>query len=268
MFLGVANLIAFFLDIPVGILQRYYSTKKLFIIAAIAQLIATGIFFSFIYNFFAVVGDVSRMVIPDGSESVLGWFFGHSLNWILIIIASLCYGLAKEMNDISTYGYILSHASPSEYGKILARNNITYGLGSLVGLVLSGVILSVNPTFAVMALAVVIVGFLAFTSRFFDNATTSIEAQDIVSFTVAVRRMNTENVGEYLTQKIQAVDLPKIIENAKYIFLKPPKKEEKKIVWTELAIESKKTAHTIYQIMTGLPIHLILYWTMSLILIF
>jgi hypothetical protein len=193
-FLGVANLIAFFLDIPVGILQRYYSTKKLFIIAAIAQLIATGIFFSFIYNFFAVVGDVSKIVIPDGSESVLGWFFGHSLNWILVIIASLCYGLAKEMNDISTYGYILSHASPSEYGKILARNNITYGLGSLVGLVLSGIILSVNPTFAVISLAVVIVGFLAFTSRFFDNATTSIETQDIVSFTVAVRRMNTENV--------------------------------------------------------------------------
>jgi hypothetical protein len=27
-FLGVANAIAFFLDIPVGILQRYYSTKK------------------------------------------------------------------------------------------------------------------------------------------------------------------------------------------------------------------------------------------------
>ncbi len=268
MFLGVANLIAFFLDIPVGILQRYYSTKKLFIMAAIAQLIATGIFFSFIYNFFTAVGSISSSVIPDGFASVLGWFFGHSLNWILVIIASFCYGLAKEMNDISTYGYILSHASPSEYGKILARNNITYGLGSLVGLVLSGIILSVNPTFAVVTLGIIIVGFLAFTSRFFDNADKSIETQDIVSFTVAVKRMNKENVGEYLTEKIQAVDLPKIIENTKYIFLKPRKKEEQKISWTELAIESQKTGKTIYQIMTSLPIHLILYWTMSLVLIF
>jgi Major Facilitator Superfamily len=264
----MANLIAFFLDIPVGILQRYYSTKKLFIMAAIAQLIATGIFFSFIYNFFAVVGDISKVVIPDGSESILGWFFGHSLNWILVIIASFCYGLAKEMNDISTYGYILSHASPSEYGKILARNNITYGIGALLGLILSGLILSVNPTFAVMALGIIIVGFLAFTSRFFDNADNSIETQDIVSFTVAVRRMNTENVGEYLTQKIQAVDLPKIIENAKYIFLKPRKKEEKEIDWKEFVVESRRTASIIYQIMTSLPIHLILYWTMSLVLIF
>jgi hypothetical protein len=267
-FLGVANLIAFFLDIPVGILQRYYSTKKLFVMAAIAQLIATGIFFSFIYNFFTVIGGISANVIPDGFASVLGWFFGHSLNWILVIIASFCYGLAKEINDISTYGYILSHASPSEYGKILARNNITYGFGSLAGLILSGLILSVNPTFAILSLTVIIVGFLVFTSRFFDNADKSIGTEDIISLTVAVRRMNKENVGEYLTEKIQAVDLPKIIENTKYIFLKPRKVEEKRIDWKEFTRECRKTAVTIYQIMTTLPIHLILYWTMSLVLIF
>jgi MFS family permease len=185
-----------------------------------------------------------------------------------VIIASLCYGLAKEINDISTYGYILSHASPSEYGTILARNNITYGLGSLVGLIVSGVILSVNPTFAVLSLAVIIVGFLIFTLRFFDNADKSIEAQDIISFTVSIRRWNKENVTEYLTEKIQAVDLPKVIENTKYIFLKPRKKEEKKIDWKEFAIETKGTARIIYQIMTSIPVHIVLYWTMSLVLIF
>lgn len=64
-FLGIANAIAFFLDIPVGILQRYYSTKKLFIIAAIAQLVAVGIFFSFIYKFTDTIGDVTKAVIPE-----------------------------------------------------------------------------------------------------------------------------------------------------------------------------------------------------------
>jgi hypothetical protein len=54
-----------------------------------------------------------------------------------VIIASICYGLTKEINDISTYGYILSHADPSDYGVILARNNITFGVGSLLGLLLS-----------------------------------------------------------------------------------------------------------------------------------
>ena len=136
-FLGIANAFAFFIDIPVGILQRYFSTKRLFIIATISQLIATAIFFSFIYNFFSVVGDISKMVVPEGFESVIAWFFGNILNWILILIASICYGLTKEINDIATYGYILSHASPSEYGRILARNNITFGIGTLSGLIVS-----------------------------------------------------------------------------------------------------------------------------------
>ncbi len=57
-FLGIANFIAFLLDIPVGILQRYYSTKKMFVLGAISQLIATGIFFSFIFNFFTTLGKV------------------------------------------------------------------------------------------------------------------------------------------------------------------------------------------------------------------
>jgi hypothetical protein len=48
-FLGFANFIAFLLDIPIGILQRYYTTKRLFIIGALSQLIAVGIFFNFIY---------------------------------------------------------------------------------------------------------------------------------------------------------------------------------------------------------------------------
>ena len=151
-FLGIANAIAFCLDIPVGILQRYYSTKKLFIIAAISQLIAVGIFLGFIYNFSSLLDEASKFVIPEGFSSILGWFFSSGINLILIIIASICYGLAKEINDISTFGYILSHASPSEYGQILARNNITYGLGSLVGLVLSGIVLSFQPTLAVIIL--------------------------------------------------------------------------------------------------------------------
>lgn len=127
-FLGIANFIAFLLDIPVGILQRYYSTKKLFIIAAISQLIAVGIFFNFIYGVFSAAGNITEMIVPEGFSGIISWFFSNALNWVLIIVASVCYGLTKEINDISTFGYILSHAHPSEYGKILARNNITYGL--------------------------------------------------------------------------------------------------------------------------------------------
>ena len=51
-FLGFANLVAFFIDIPLGIVQRYMPTRRMFIIAAISQLIATSIFFAFIFKLF------------------------------------------------------------------------------------------------------------------------------------------------------------------------------------------------------------------------
>ncbi len=267
-FLGVANFIAFLLDIPIGILQRYFSTKKFFIIWAISQLIATAIFFDFIHSVFSEVGDIGKVIVPEGFESVIWWFFGDALNWVLILIASFCYGLTKEMNDISTYGYILSNAGPSEYSVILARNNITYWLGSLVGLILSWIILSVNPTFAVIVLAIIIVFFLAFTSRFFDNEKESVEVADIVSFTIAVKRLNKENIREYISEKIHIQDLPKVIENAKYLFLKPHTQE--KVVFEKKVFieECRKNAITIWKILGHMPVYIVIYWTMTLVLIF
>lgn len=267
-FLGIANLIAFFLDIPIGILQRYYSTKKLFIIGAISQLIAVGIFFNFIYWVFSVAWDVGKMIVPDGFTGIISWFFSDALNWVLIIIASFCYGLTKEVNDISTFGYILSNAHPSEYGKILARNNITYWLGSLMGLIISGFILSMNPTIAIIFLGGIISLFLIFTYRFFDNRKESFALSDITGFTVGISKLNKENVQEYLTEKISAIDLEKVLSSTKYIFIRPAQKNTTKIDMTSFYREIIDTAKTIYAIMLHIPPYIILYWTMSLVLIF
>lgn len=51
-FLGISNFVAFLLDIPLGILQRYVSTKKFFVFAVISQLVALGIFFVMIMQAF------------------------------------------------------------------------------------------------------------------------------------------------------------------------------------------------------------------------
>jgi hypothetical protein len=80
--------------------------------------------------------------------------------------------------------------------------------------------------------------------------------------------MNKENVKEYLTEKISAVDLEKVISTAKYIFLKPKQKETSKINWKEFSLEAIKTAKIIYQIMSHMPIYIVIYWTMTLVLIF
>ncbi len=269
LFLWFANLIAFAIDVPLGIVQRYISTRRMFIVAAISQLIATGIFFAFIFQIFGIIEYVSGVITPDSLASGKDWFFGSALNWIGVIVASVCYGLTKEINDVSTYGYVLSHADPSEYGTILARNNITFGIWSLIGLVLSWVILSFDPTFAVIFLALVIIWFLAFTIRFFDNSMDSVTVDDIVSFKISVQKLNSENVREYITETVKKVDLEKIITGAKYLMLKPKQKTEwEKIPWKDVLISSKREFSIIWEICMHQPMHITLFWTITLVLTF
>ena len=269
LFLGFANLIAFAIDVPLGIIQRYIPTRRMFIFAAISQLIATGIFFAFIFQIFGIIEYVSGVITPESLESGKAWFFGSAINWIGVIVASVCYGLTKEINDVSTYGYVLSHADPSEYGTILARNNITFGIGSLIGLVLSGFVLSFSPAIAVIFLAVVIAGFLAFTIRFFDNSMDSVTIADMASFRVSVQKWNKENVREYITETVQKVDLEKIINGAKYLMLKPKQtSKETKIPWKDVFVSSKREFSIIWEICMHKPMHISLFWTITLVLTF
>ena len=74
-FLGFANLIAFGIDIPLGIIQRYIPTRRMFIIGAISQLIATAIFFGFIFKVFGLLEYVSGVITPASLQSGTDWFF-------------------------------------------------------------------------------------------------------------------------------------------------------------------------------------------------
>ena len=268
-FLGFANLIAFGIDIPLGIIQRYIPTRRMFIIGAISQLIATAIFFGFIFKVFGLLEYVSGVITPASLKSGTDWFFGSALNMVGVIVASICYGLTKEINDVSTYGYILSHANPSEYSTILARNNITFGVGSLTGLILSWVILSFSPAFAVIILGVIIAGFLAFTIRFFDNSMDSVNISDITQFRVSIQKLNSENVREYITETVKKVDLEKIVSWAKYLLLKPKQvTENTKVPWKDVFEMSKREFRIIWSIIMHKPMHMSLFWTITLVLTF
>ncbi len=268
-FLGFANFVSFLLDVPLGIIQRYIPTKKMFIIAAISQLIATGIFFSFIFHFFSILQYASGSITPESLTGAKDWFFNSAINWVGVIIASLCYGLTKEINDVTTYGYVLSHADPSEYATILARNNITFWIGSLVGLVLSWVVLSFNPAFAVVILGVVITGFLAFTVKFFDNSLDSVSIKDIDTFRVSVQRWNKEHVKEYIVETIQKADLAKVIQNVKYLMMKPKQTQEsEKVPWKSIWVSTKKEFGIIWSIFSHKPLYMNMVWSISLVLIF
>jgi MFS family permease len=80
--------------------------------------------------------------------------------------------------------------------------------------------------------------------------------------------VNKENIREYVSEKISAIDLTKVLQSTKYIFLKPRKKETRAFEWKELILETKKTALIIFSILKHSPPYILIYWTISLVLIF
>ena len=76
-----------------------------------------------ILNAFAIMGSIGDTltnatgVAKDGiiAKHVFGLFSENIFNWIGLFVAAICYGLTKELNEVSTFGYILSNSSPTEY---------------------------------------------------------------------------------------------------------------------------------------------------------
>ncbi len=270
-FLGIANLVSFLLDIPLGTLQRYISTKKLFVMGWIAQLIATAIFFAFIAQFFSIIETVGTTITPESLSKWAQWFFWDFLHWIGVFVASICYGFAKEVNEVTTFGYILSNSHPSKTGQIIARANITFGIGSLLGLLISGVVLGLSSSFALIFLGIVIFAFLAFTMRYFDNSLDSIKISDIQNFTVSVKKWNIDETKDQIVETIKKADLGKIIQNTKYLFMKPKQPKNKKIKeipWKDIFELTKTEMRVIWDIFSQKPLQFGLIWTISLVLIF
>jgi hypothetical protein len=63
----------------------------------------------------------------------------------------------------------------------------------------------------VIILGTLIVAFLTFTARFFDNAHDSVTLEDIQSFRVSVQRLSKENVKEYIVETVSKADIGNII---------------------------------------------------------
>lgn len=58
-FLGLGNLVSFAIDIPIGVLQKYFKPKKLFVLSASLMFVAACIFLYFIYSASAIELDMS-----------------------------------------------------------------------------------------------------------------------------------------------------------------------------------------------------------------
>ena len=169
MFLWLGNLFAFLLDVPVWILQYYFSSKQLYAFGVLSQMLAMLIFSMFI---FSVTDYLASPVlwVSGVLEWVVSFFIFDIWNIVLLWIAAFCYGFTKELNDITTISYVLNNAHPSQYKSIIAKNNIFFGAGSFLGLFTAGIVLTLNPKFIVLHILFMIAMVFLAMYYFFDNS--------------------------------------------------------------------------------------------------
>lgn len=266
-FLALGNLCSLLLDVPVGRLQKYFSAKKLYMIAGAAQLASGLIFLKFLLKF----GEYE----PQGSgiiQSALGFVFGSFLNIALLVLCSLLYGFAKEVNDITTLSYILDNASPDEVASITSTNNIVVGLGSVGGLLLAGLLLTADKQFfAIIVLVAVIIGMLAIIARYFDNSETTLDLASISHFRILLKKDGVSHLKDAAVAEIAKADIAKILEHTgKYIFLAPMQviRIPFRKMLSELKVDTIKTFQTIFVILRKQPPYITLRWTMIGVLLF
>lgn len=220
-FLGIWNLVALILDIPVWVLQKYFKPKQLIVTSQALMLIVWFIFFKFIYAVSLMNVWNEESIIMKWIDTVFWLFLNDWLNIILLLVAACIYWAAKEINDITSLSYIMNNSDPSEYAEILSKNWLFFWWWSLVWLVISWIILALNPSAAVIFLIVIIFCLIIFTSIFFNNWSSTLNISEIkdIKFTLEKWKINT--IKEFAVEKIKKTDLAKVAQSSKIIFLKP-----------------------------------------------
>ncbi len=245
MFLGLGNFVSFLVDSPVGVLQKYFPAKKIFISGGVCMLIVSVIFLYFIF---------SADKPPLGGASIIGTFLGSGFNLLLLLVSVALYGLIKELSDVTSLSYILNNADPSEYAELLSKNNIFSGLGSLTGLITSWLVLSLSIFMAVCVLVGFIILFIIFIIFYFDNSknTINFNISDIKKLKIISPQETIEAVKQYTISQIQKADFLQFAKNMKFIFLKPMQVREK-FNWKEVIETTLDNMKAFYEVLCMKP---------------
>ena len=267
-FLGLGNLFAFLFDVPIGILQYYFKPKTLYLFWVISQLIAILIFWNFI---FSITDFISENIAENAGvlEWIVSFFLQDGLNAFFMIIAAVCYGFTKEVNDITTISYVLSNANPNQYKTIIARNNLCYGIGSFMGLIIAGFILTFSPKLIIIQILFIIMIVFFIMRYFFDNGEKTINIHDVKNFQLYFHKSVYEKAKQNVIEVVSNLDIKKALEGKKYIFLNPIKISDDMISLDELLL---KTRDNFIEIWLTLKYaswkYTIVFWSFSMVLTF
>ncbi len=281
-FLWLWNFFAFLFDVPIWILQYHVKAKILLWAGAIAQIVAMLIFAYFIFwaedfvrNIASGAGEVSDL-LAETSKFV----FGSVLDWLLLLVAALCYWFNREINDITFLSYILSKANPSQYKTIIAQKNLFFGVGSFLWLMSSGIILTFSPKWIIVYILVIFIALTFISLKFFDSKKKIIKLSDIKRFKVyfdknGLNKAKNDISDEFVERKdqvvqsVKSIDLKETLWATKYIFMKPLTLKSKMISVSELITKTKESIIDIVKtLIYAKSKSLIVYWSFSMVLTF
>lgn len=257
-FLGLWNLVAFFADSPVWVLQKYFDPKKIFIFWASLMFFVSLIFLFFVYETYSL--SLTNVVKnTDFSLAALQNIMGSFLNIILLLVAVLFYWIIKELNDVTSLSYIMNNADPSEYADLLSKNNIFAGLWAMTGLIISGIILSFNILAAVVILVILIVFFIFFIVKYFDSSENHIEFRDIQKLKYITKESVINSINEaktsfneYSAKMLNKDEILQKAKEVKVLFLKPIEMKNS-VDWNDVYLTAKLDIHHFFEIIFQAP---------------
>jgi hypothetical protein len=265
-FLGIGNIWSMLISVSVGTIQRHIPSKTMFGVGN-ACMIAAAIVFLYLIR------------TTDGLDfSLDGWivevtrtFLSTGINMVLLLLAGMLYGSVKEIYEITSIAYLLNHSDSSEYDSALSRNNISMGIGSVFGVLLSIIILSFRTDSVQLILFVLIFLIICawvFIYNYFDNDHEVFNLGTVKNLNIVEKTKDIEqNTVSYLKNTVSTLDFQKLKWWMDYIIMKP-KEITKEIDWGEILQKTKIEYKMLYKLIfvktTLVPI--LLWSTVSIVL--
>ncbi len=191
---------------------------------------------------------------------------------VLLLLAGILYGTVKEVYEITSIAYLLNHSDSSEYDSSLSKYNISMGIGSVFGVLLSILVLSLRTDSIQLILFVLIFLIICawvFIENYFDNAHEVFNINTVKSLNIVEKTKDIEkNTVSYFKNTVSTLDFQKLKGSMDYIIMKP-KEITKDIDWNEIVEKTKIEYRMLYKLIfvktTLVPI---LLWSTGSIILF
>ena len=265
-FLWIGNLVALLLDIPLGILQKYFKQKTLLLFGAVMMFISVIIILKFVVfaGWNGYLSDQSSLLV---SQPSIFDFLLNGANWALFGIVAILYGVIKESYDVTFLSYIMNNTPPSQYADVISKYNIFFGAGAMLWVVISWTLLTLHIGIATGVLLICIIAFFILIHVLFDNSDIHIDLSQVQHLSLDTIKTQATEKKEVLLARFHKAEFSEITQGIKYVFLRPIKSIEH-IDISNILDATIQWFKSFYKVMLSTPRDYIIFITAMTIFLF